>query len=823
MFRFVICPDLDSGSAPIRRTEAMSSTKDDVKPLHPRKVSGVATGTPDSISRRRTRPKLDSGLLTRCSAPFRQQRRLELGQAKFMSWLKQTAEKLTTRKNEPETQASNAPVVAPQQSRREKKKAAIDPCAGAASDKFVDWTQLEVSAHRIADNANPEDVPDSAINILHDVVNLRKKSFRFFTSAANHSKDEKLEQSNANHAQPVNVLERVLARLKILVKRGKTRERTDEPKDGSRVTTADLRNLFAYLEVETAPDAADDTPDRELETDLPPDDDAKAHQKAGRRKGGKKTVKPKKPQRRAERAVAKTSGGIPWIDKFRFGLPGEDDDEEDELDLYMMVHCFFEDFNTIRNHVAELWRDYWYDRPVPLVTLAVVTNAFKLFHQLGYDIAKELRPNSPSLARYDFMMSVLFYHYGIDHIDYDSYDQSDKKEADERIWEDEADWLALPSYFELEHVLMMIIQGKTPMLAPSQRKPTTKTFQSSATNQIVLESAHLKVLRHNRQESPVLPSECHLLSDFQAFLRRKDHDSALIFSLHLWVATAGKLKQALENHNRSKYCKDYDFKRIWLGRLWEAKHFMAENFMWEDKKARFRQHEPVCAGLLDLRARLVYSELYVDTCAEDCRFRRGLQPSQGSVAIIHNFAASTGDETVKEKRAEGMDSDKKSIPKIALRAQLSQIKHSERGVDRLRALMDPSESDAQDGHGNGDVTLVKRENGLTKTRKTELEKERKAKLSQFSPIDMLQMLDKTFRLFDESAFLLALVVGAFGDRMWDRLGPPPCCLQFLDCLPSVLGQDLASSGLGKADRDHPGSCRGLQELQPKKGRVRSVP
>ncbi|KAK4101210.1 hypothetical protein N658DRAFT_533172 [Parathielavia hyrcaniae] len=772
-------------------------------------------------------------------------RRYKLGQTQFTSWLTQTAAKLTT--------------------------FAIGPRAGAASDKFVHLIQLEVFAQRVADNATPEDVPDSAINILRDVVSLRKKSFRFFSSVTKASMDEKLQQSNANHAQIINVLERVLARLESLVKLRKTREHSDEPKDGSRVTTSDLTNLFAYLE---------------------------AHQKAGKRKGRKKSTKVKKPQRPADKAVAKASGGSPWIDKFRFGLPGEDEDEADELDLYMMVYCFFEDFNTIRNHVAERWCDYWYDRSVPLVTLAVVINAaFEFFHQLEHDLIRELRPHA-------------LYHYGIDHIDYNSYDHYDKKEADERIWKDKAEWLALPSYFELEHTLQIIPPGKTPILPPSQRTPTIygtttvegwKTFQSNVTNQIVLESAHLKALKHNRQET-LLPFECQLLSDLQVLLKGRSSTRPLFFSLQLWVdirsiletdhvqpfhdmqATANKLKQALENHNPSKYCKDYDFKRSWLGRLWETKHFMVEDFMYEDKKARLRQvgiqkdpspffllkHEPVWACLLDFRARLVYSELgqefiglkptvdaaaclyhaalaedpslprwaemdsYVDTCVDDCQLKVGLRPSQGPAAIIRYYAASRGDENGPEKRAAGMDSDKRFIPEIAVRAslhrqfafddkpfsmveyleqlrvQLSQGKLTEPEVDKARALMGPAENDFVDGHGNVDLALSNRENGLSRTNKTELAKQRNSKLSQLSPIDILHMLDKTvtsqlegiltldyFKLWDESLALLTVVTAAFGDSMWDRLNrddPDTPRAECIQRLPILLGQDLKSSG-----------------------------
>lgn len=45
------------------------------------------------------------------------------------------------------------------------------------------------------------------------------------------------------------------------------------------------------------------------------------------------------------------------------------------------------------------------------------------------------------------MMNMLFIQYGIDHIDYDSYDDLSNEESEERIWRDESDWLGLSSRY----------------------------------------------------------------------------------------------------------------------------------------------------------------------------------------------------------------------------------------------------------------------------------------------------------------------------------------------------------------------------------------
>ncbi|KAK4237026.1 hypothetical protein C8A03DRAFT_35065 [Achaetomium macrosporum] len=653
-------------------------------------------------------------------------RRYKLGQAQFTSWLKQTAEKLVSRKPKPDAGANETETTeqtedaAPQKSRRQKKKAkaaGIDFTAAiTGTDKFVHWSELEVLAQRIADNAQPEDIPEAALNILRDVVGLRKKSFQFFTAAAKDSKDQKVKQSNAAHAHIIAVLERVLSKLETLVKSGASRQRRSEQKDDSRVTTSDLSNLFALLEVQTAPDGADGAAD-EASADEAQDDTALSvvdarPQKGGKKKAGNKAQKLRKPDKMTDRAVAKTKKA--WVDSINFGEIREED-EEDEFDLYMMVYCFFEDFNTIRNHVRERWCDYWYDRSVPLDTLAVITHAaFELFYQLQRDLNKELRMRGPELMKYEWMMNMLFIEFGIEHIDYDSYDDLDEEESNERIWRDESDWLALSSYWTLGKTMKFIPPGKVPMIPPSQRPPTVyganklddwRTFECRVTQDLVTEAAHVKALKKNGQEHFQLPSETTLLFGIQECLKWKDFDSALIFSLHLWVdirniietehvkpfeqlqITAAQLKDALERHHPIKYCKNRDLKDRWTGRIWETNHFMLEDFQFADKKARFRQmgvdedpepffllkHEPVWAGLLNFRARLVYSQLghefvvlsgvvdaaayvyhaalamdpslprwkemdrYVATHTEHSQFKRGLQAQQGPAAIIRNF------------------------------------------------------------------------------------------------------------------------------------------------------------------------------------------
>ncbi|KAL2118770.1 hypothetical protein VTJ04DRAFT_5729 [Mycothermus thermophilus] len=315
----------------------------------------------------------------------------------------------------------------------------------------------------------------------------------------------------------------------------------------------------------------------------------------------------------------------------------------------MMIYCYFIDFNAIRNFVEERFADWWYERSVPLPALAALAQAaFELFHQMECELRHQLNSYNPVMGSYDFMMEMLFYTYGIDHVDYDAYENLSKEEADDRIWRDEADWLALPSYWTLIRLRDLIPYGKVPMLPPSERKPIKygnvrlpewNDFHSAVTNHLIMQVAHLKALKKNDQIPFEMPSEPKLLFDLMVYLELKIYWSALIFSLHLWIdlrhimetdvelafkemqKSGRKLYDALQSHTLSAYTNNRGFKRAWYYHTLDAKQGMIDDFMFEDMKARLLnagvtedpepfsllRNEPVWSGLLDLRARLVHS------------------------------------------------------------------------------------------------------------------------------------------------------------------------------------------------------------------------
>ena len=252
------------------------------------------------------------------------------------------------------------------------------------------------------------------------------------------------------------------------------------------------------------------------------------------------------------------------------------------------------------------------------------------------------------------------------------------------------------------------------MLPPSARKQvvygahnmkTWQKFGNTISFQMITEGSLLKALKKNGQVPPKLPAEPLLLQDWQESLKRHIVTSSLIFSFHLWVdirhimekdvinpfnemqKTGQRVVNSLRDHDPSTVTRDRAFKREYSERIQDTTEFLLEDFTYEDKMFRFRQmgieedpeeffllkNEPVWAGLLDFRARLVHSEMghqfaaftYVleaasylyhaaraadpslpvwpnmeklnETYLDDSIFKSGFLGVQDPVAIIHNY------------------------------------------------------------------------------------------------------------------------------------------------------------------------------------------
>ncbi|KUI53208.1 hypothetical protein VP1G_00701 [Cytospora mali] len=573
--------------------------------------------------------------------------RYKLGQAQFTKWLKQTAEKFTP------TTASTAKGAGSLStaSKKSQKKAAK---AGVDNDVAVHWRELEAMASNIVENAKPEDIPPAPLNILRDVIGLRKKSARFFSRAAVEEGNEGLRDKNVTHEHIIKVLERVLGKFESLVSKG-----TQAAKDmamsasGIRMDLNDLNNMFEHLELQTSPEVAEEEVSSDVENQPEVSASAKKASKKST-KGGKKVQKGGKAKKQREstsKSAEKQDSS--WIDDVDFGLEYEDDDEE--FDYYMMIYCFFEDFNLIRSYICERWCDYFYDRSISLNTLSVITNAaFELFHQMEHDLIIDMRRigiRDRNMGSYEFMMMAIFTEFGMEHIDYDSYEALSNEESNERIWKDEWDWLASPAFCTVQQILRMIPLGKTPMVRRKDRTPPVyggltvrelESFKDVVITDLMLDVVCVKALKKNGGAPALLPAESELLLGFQDALRNYDFSSAFIFSMQLYCdiryiledTVVHPFEQLQKTAQRSGRLiplmierasgPRFELRRTLRQRQKELHRFMLNDVVMEDKLPRYLgagleeddvedffllKHEPVWAGLLDFRVKLVMNEL----------------------------------------------------------------------------------------------------------------------------------------------------------------------------------------------------------------------
>lgn len=222
--------------------------------------------------------------------------------------------------------------------KKSQKKAAR---SGIDSNVEIHWRELETMASDIVENVPPEDIPSAPINILRDVIGLRKRSARFLNRSESQDNEEQRFR-NATHEHIINVLERVLAKFEAVRAKVQRPERdTRRSAGGIQMDLADLNNMFEHLEVEESPDAADDDIASDVENQAQTLSSgrvakAKASVKRKLRKGGKA-----KEQRvpTSPRTAHDTGLDPSWMDDVNFGL--EDEQEDEDFDYYMMIYCFF--------------------------------------------------------------------------------------------------------------------------------------------------------------------------------------------------------------------------------------------------------------------------------------------------------------------------------------------------------------------------------------------------------------------------------------------------------------------------------------------------
>lgn len=577
--------------------------------------------------------------------------RYKLGQAQFTQWLKQTADKLTPSTEQDLTHANGS---TPSSSRSQKKAQKKAAKAGVDSDVAVHWRELETMATNIVENAAPEEIPSAPINILRDVIGLRKKSARFFSRRAKDASEETREK-NATHEHIIGVLERVLAKFEAVKAKVSNKDK-DATRSGGGIglDVNDLNNMFEHLELEAAAEENGPESDVENQTEA---STARRMANASKKWGKKKLQKNGKLKKQKDRVPQPVENpDSSWMDDFDLDLDRmENQEEDDEFDYFMMIYCFFEDFNLIRSYICERWCDYYFERSMDLNTLSIITNAaFELFHQMEHDLVLDMRRigiRDRMMSEYEVMMMSIFAEFGMEHIDYDSYAELSKDESDERIYKDEWDWLASPAFTTIRGLLRFIPPGKTPMIRKSDRETpmygatTAKDldkFKDTVISDLLFDVVCIKALKTNHGAPELLPAESELLLGFQDALRNYKWSSAFIFSLQLYVdiryiledtvshpyeqlkETASQMARTMLLEMDMATGPRFEVRRILRRCDKDLQRYMLNDVVLEDKAPRYLRaglseedidefyllkHEPVWAGLLDFRAKLFANQI----------------------------------------------------------------------------------------------------------------------------------------------------------------------------------------------------------------------
>lgn len=219
------------------------------------------------------------------------------------------------------------------------------------------------------------------------------------------------------------------------------------------------------------------------------------------------------------------------------------------------------------------------------------------------------------------------------------------------MWNDEWDWLASPAFVAIRGILSLIPPGQTPMMRKADRTPPTygvtntddlARFKETCINELLFNVLSVKVLKTMDLAPALLPAESELLLGFQDALRDYDFTSAFIFSAQLYCdiryiledCVCHPFEQLQKTAQQFDQYFDLAYPRADGPRSslrWELRQrekefnrFILSDVVLEDKLPRYLiagleredlddfsllKHEPIWAGLLDIRAKIVMNEL----------------------------------------------------------------------------------------------------------------------------------------------------------------------------------------------------------------------
>lgn len=176
--------------------------------------------------------------------------------------------------------------------------------------------------------------------------------------------------------------------------------------------------------------------------------------KAKKKQFGKEKGKSKKSKESEFTVAWRQSTHIENLRSITYADDGFDDEGDD---LYFMIYCFFQDFNTLREYIQERWCDYQ-DGVLSLSAVSVITNtAFDLL-QRGEQELLSIIPSGSGLTGYSAMAEMLFIHRGLAHVDYEAQDVEcgDDDDLMNEAMYHEVDFLCLPRYWDLFDWLLHI-------------------------------------------------------------------------------------------------------------------------------------------------------------------------------------------------------------------------------------------------------------------------------------------------------------------------------------------------------------------------------
>lgn len=272
--------------------------------------------------------------------------------------------------------------------------------------------------------------------------------------------------------------------------------------------------------------------------------------------------------------------------------------------------------------------------------------------------------------------------------------------------------------------------------------------------ELASEANHVRFLKGRKSIHSILPTESQLLRDLQVALVSESrlHSASLTFSLDVWVdirsimenevvhafetaqRTASDVEQMFLSHDPSKLSGEHrSFTKEWQIRINQVKYYVLDDCLFEPTKLILHEigvledpdpflllkKEPVWAGLLVFRMRLVRSELghqytaltsiveaaaypyhsclavdktlavwkemtrYIETYTDQSKFKTVLNESRAPASIIRNFErVMTAHEAVVEQWVNPYCTHDTFVPDVSIRRTLYRRYAHEEAGDR---------------------------------------------------------------------------------------------------------------------------------------------